>query len=49
MMYLNGVESEKIKSEEIVSKVVRMVEKKAREIEIGLCLGGVRDGGPVVC
>ena len=33
MMYLNGVESEKIKSEEIISKVVSMVEKKAREIE----------------
>jgi (E)-4-hydroxy-3-methylbut-2-enyl-diphosphate synthase len=33
MMYLNGVESEKIKSEEIISKVVNMVEKKAREIE----------------
>ena len=33
MMYLNGVESEKIKSEEIISKVVTMVEKKAKEIE----------------
>ena len=33
MMYLNGVESEKIKSEEIISKVVSKVEKKAREIE----------------
>ena len=33
MMYLNGIESEKIKSEEIISKVVRMVEKKADEIE----------------
>jgi len=33
MMYLNGVESEKIKSEEIISKVVTMVEKKAEEIE----------------
>ncbi len=33
MMYLNGVESEKIKSEEIISKVVNMVEKKAQEIE----------------
>jgi len=32
-MYLNGVESEKIKSEEIISKVVNMVEKKAKEIE----------------
>ena len=33
MMYLNGVESEKIKSEEIISKVISMVEKKAKEIE----------------
>ena len=33
MMYLNGLESEKIKSEEIISKVVTMVEKKAKEIE----------------
>ncbi|MDA9752598.1 flavodoxin-dependent (E)-4-hydroxy-3-methylbut-2-enyl-diphosphate synthase [Candidatus Pelagibacter sp.] len=33
MMYLNGVESEKIKSDEIISKVVGMVEKKAKEIE----------------
>ena len=33
MMYLNGIESEKIKSAEIISKVVSMVEKRAREIE----------------
>ena len=33
MLYLNGLESEKIKSEEIISKVVTMVEKKAAEIE----------------
>ncbi len=33
MMYLNGFESEKIKSEEIISKVVSLVEKKAEEIE----------------
>ena len=33
MMYLNGIENEKIKSEEIISKVVTMVEKKAAEIE----------------
>ncbi len=33
MMYLNGVESEKIRSEEIISKVVSLVEKKAAEIE----------------
>ena len=33
MLYLNGLESEKIKSEEIITKVVTMVEKKAAEIE----------------
>ena len=33
MMYLNGVESEKIKTEEIISRVINMVEKKAQEIE----------------
>ncbi len=33
MLYLKGIESEKIKSEEIISKVVTMVEKKAAEIE----------------
>ena len=33
MLYLNGVESEKIKSDEIISKVVSIVEKKAKEIE----------------
>ena len=33
MMYLNGIENEKIRSEEIISKVVSMVEKKAKEIE----------------
>ena len=33
MLYINGLESEKIKSEEIISKVVTMVEKKAAEIE----------------
>ena len=32
MLYINGLESEKIKSEEIISKVVTMVEKKASEI-----------------
>ena len=35
MLYLNGIESKKIKSEEIISKVVTMVEKKASEIENG--------------
>ena len=36
MLYINGLESEKIKSEEIISKVVTMVEKKAAEIENNL-------------
>ena len=33
MLYLNGIESEKISSEEIISKVVSLVEEKAKEIE----------------
>ena len=33
MLYLNGVESEKISSDEIISKVVQLVEEKAEEIE----------------
>ena len=33
MLYLNGVESEKISSDEMISKVVQLVEKKAEEIE----------------
>ncbi len=33
MLYLNGVESQKISSEEMISKVVRLVEEKAEEIE----------------
>jgi (E)-4-hydroxy-3-methylbut-2-enyl-diphosphate synthase len=33
MLYLNGVESEKILSDEMISKVVQLVEKKAEEIE----------------
>ena len=33
MLYLNGVESEKILSEEMISKVVKLVEEKAQEIE----------------
>ncbi len=35
MLYLNGVESEKILSDEMISKVVRLVEEKAEEIEKG--------------
>ena len=33
MLYLKGVESEKIATENIISKVVDLVEKKAKEIE----------------
>jgi len=33
MLYLNGIESEKITSDEMISKVVRLVEAKADEIE----------------
>ena len=33
MLYLNGVETEKISSDEMISKVVRLVEEKAEEIE----------------
>ena len=33
MLYLNGIESEKISSDEMISKVVRSIEEKAEEIE----------------
>ena len=33
MLYLNGIESEKIYTDEIISKVVKLVETKAKEIE----------------
>jgi len=33
MLYLNGVESEKIATKEIISKIVKLVEEKAEEIE----------------
>ena len=33
MLYLNGVESNKISSNEMISKVVKLVEEKAKEIE----------------
>ena len=33
MLYLNGVESEKISSDEMISKVIKLVEEKANEIE----------------
>ncbi len=33
MLYLNGVQTEKVDTKEIINTVVRLVEKKAREIE----------------
>ena len=33
MLYLKGIETEKIKSENIISKVVSLVEKKAKELQ----------------
>ena len=33
MLYLNGIESKRITSEEMISKVVKLVEEKAKEIE----------------
>jgi len=33
MLYLNGIESEKINTEEIISKIVDLIEKKSQEIE----------------
>ena len=33
MLYLNGIETEKISSDEMISKVVRLIEEKAAEIE----------------
>ena len=33
MLYLNGIESNKISTNEMISKVVKLVEKKAKEIE----------------
>ena len=33
MLYLNGIESQKISSDEIVSKVVQLVEQKAKQLE----------------
>ena len=34
MLYLKGVQTEKLSNEDIVSKVVELVEKKAEEIEV---------------
>ena len=34
MLYLNGIQTEKLNNQEIVSKIVNLVEKKAKEIEI---------------
>ena len=33
MLYLNGIENEKLSTESIISKVIDVVEKKAEEIE----------------
>jgi len=33
MLYLSGIQSEKVLSEDIISKVVREVEKKAAELD----------------
>ena len=33
MLYLNGVQKEKLKNDEIVSKVVALVEKKEKDIK----------------
>ena len=45
MLYLNGVEPEKISSDEMISKVVRLVEEKAEEMKskIMLPLSKVQD------
>ena len=34
MLYLKGVQTEKLGNQDIISKVVELVEKKAEEIEI---------------
>ena len=33
MLYLNGVQTEKLSNNEIISKVIDLVEKKAEEIQ----------------
>ena len=33
MLYLNGIQSQKLRNKEIISKVVEQVEKKAIEIQ----------------
>ena len=33
MLYLNGIQTEKLNNNEIISKVVEQVEKKASEIQ----------------
>ena len=33
MLYLNGVQTQKLDNQDIISKVVELVEKKAKEIE----------------
>ena len=34
MLYLKGIQSEKLDNKDIVSKVIELVEKKAEEIKI---------------
>ena len=34
MLYLNGIQSEKISNDDIISKIVNLVEKKALELEM---------------
>ena len=33
MLYLNGIQNEKLKNDEIISKVVELVEKKEKDIK----------------
>ena len=33
MLYLNGIESTKISTDEMISKLVRLIEEKAKEID----------------
>ena len=32
MLYLNGIQSEKLSNDQIISKVINLVEKKAQEL-----------------
>ena len=33
MLYLNGIQKEKLKNDEIISKIVSLVEKKEKDIK----------------